>query len=35
MMNKQSGLLAISGISNDARDIRTRASDVYKRQFRS
>ena len=27
MMNKQSGLLAISGISNDARDIRTRASD--------
>ena len=27
MMNKQSGLLAISGISNDARDIRTRASE--------
>lgn len=25
MMNKQSGLLAISGISNDAQDIRTRA----------
>ena len=27
MMNKRSGLLAISGISNDARDIRTRASE--------
>ena len=27
MMNKQSGLLAISDISNDARDIRTRASE--------
>ena len=27
MMNKQSGLRAISGISNDARDIRTRASE--------
>ena len=27
MMNKKSGLLAVSGVSNDARDIRTRASE--------
>ena len=27
MLNKKSGLLALSGISNDARDIRTRASE--------